>query len=546
MKIDALTKSWIRNESDERAAANGCWFDEARAQHVIDFAQNFLCLYEGDDAGKPLIPSDWQIEATMRMFGWVRHDHDWGRTVRRFRKAGIWVPKKNKKSPTLAWWGLYLLCADGEQGQKIYSVAKDGEQAKIAHTHAVEMVRSSPALNAECTINKSTLRITHAATRSTYSIISGDNITGQEGRNGSCLVDECHVVSGELAKVIKGAGISRSEPLHIEVSTAGRNSDGYGKQRWDYGRSVESGEFTDERFLFLSYHAPQDLSDEELAADPEKFGRMANPAWGHTVKPGEFLDDYHASKNSLTDLTTFKTYRLNIWAQASNPWLRQEHWKQCAKPFSAADLQGEPCFLGLDLSKTSDTTAAVLAFPGDDEFRVLPYFWLPEDEAKSKNHLAPYLDWAKTGFIELTPGNVVDYSYIERRIIDINSRFNLQGIVFDRVYAEELTQRLEENHGIPRMAFAQTWSNFASPTADFERLVISGKLIHPDHPVLNWQAGHASVTTDSNQNKRPVKPKAHDYRKVDGIVAAVMALSAAISQPSTHSVYDSPGGVRVL
>jgi len=319
MKIDALTRRWIRNESDERAAANGCWFDEARAQHVIDFAEQCLCLYEGDDAGRPLIPRDWQIEVTMRLFGWVRFDADWGRSVRRFRKAGIWVPKKNKKSPTLAWWGIYLFCRDGEPGQKIFSAAKDGEQAKIAHRHALEMVASSPELSTECKINKSTLQITHLATRSTYSILAGDNAESREGINGSLLIDECHVVSKKLAKIIKGAGISRSEPLQIEVSTAGNNTDSYGKERYDYGKGVESGAFHDERFLFVAYEAPQTLTDAELDADPAKYGRMANPAWGHTVKPGEFLDDYNASKNSLSELTTFKTYRLNIWSQSANP-----------------------------------------------------------------------------------------------------------------------------------------------------------------------------------------------------------------------------------
>ena len=89
MKIDTLTRRWIRNESDERAAANGCWFDEARAEHVITFAERFLCLYEGDYAGQPLIPSDWQIECGSRLFGWVRFDEDWGREVRRFRKAEL-------------------------------------------------------------------------------------------------------------------------------------------------------------------------------------------------------------------------------------------------------------------------------------------------------------------------------------------------------------------------------------------------------------------------------------------------------------------------
>lgn len=546
MKSDALTRRWIRNESDERAAANGCWFDEKRGQHVIDWAAKYLCLYEGDDAGKPLIPRDWQVETTMRLFGWVRHDEDWGRTVRRFRKASIWVPKKNKKSPTLAWWGLYLFLADDEMGQKIFSAAKDGEQAKIAHNHAVEMVRLSPVLSRECVINKSTLRITHPTTRSVYSILAGDNHDGKEGINGSTLVDECHVVSKQLAKIIKGAGISRSEPLQIEVSTAGNNTQSYGKERYDYGKNVADGTFQDERFLFVAYEAPQTLTDAELDADPEKYGRMANPAWGHTVKPGEFLDDYRSSKVSLSDLTTFKTYRLNIWSQSANPWLRQDDWAKCAKAFTLADLKGLPCYLGLDLSKTRDMTAAVFVFRDGETFYQVPYFWLPEDEARAKNHLASYLTWAQQGFLELTPGNVVDYAFVERRIAQLHEQFNILGLYYDRTYAEELTQRLNEQHGIPRFVFPQTIMSFAKPTAEYERLVIGGKLYHANHPILNWQASHVQVKTDPNQNKRPVKPQHNEHCKIDGIVGGIMGVAGASTQAGGESAYTKDRGLLLV
>jgi len=544
VKIDALTKRWIRNESDERAVANGSYFDEARAQHVLEFAERFLRLYEGDYAGQPLTPITWQVECASRLFGWVKFDADWNRTVRRFRKASIWVPKKNGKSPTLAWWGLYLFLADSEPGQKIFSAAKDGEQAKIAHQHAIEMCRMSPELSAQCVINKSTLRITHPASKSTYSILAGDNHDGKEGINGSVLIDECHVVSDRLAKIIKGAGISRSEPLQIEVSTAGNNPQGYGKKRYEYGKSVEAGQFTDERFFFAAYEAPQTLADAELDADPAKYGRMANPAWGHTVKPGEFLDDYNASKNSLSDLTTFKTYRLNIWSSSSNPWLKQDDWARCAKSFTLDDLEGLPCWLGLDLSKTRDMTAAVLVFRDGETFYQVPYFWLPEDEARTKNHLATYIEWSQQNFLELTSGNVVDYSAVERRIIQLHDRFHLRGIVYDKTYAEELTQRLEER-GIPRFAFSQSWREFAPATAEYESLVIAGKLHHSNHPILSWQAGHVQVKCDTNQNKRPVKPDANEHRKIDGIVAGIMGLAGAMKQPVANSVYNTRGLITV-
>lgn len=541
MKIDAVTKRWIRNASDERAASNGCRFDEVRGQHVIDFCERYLRLYEGEHAGQPLVPRDWQREVLMRLFGWVKPSEFWGREIRRFRKASIWVPKKNKKSPTAAAVGLYLLCADGEQGQKVFSAAKDGKQAAIVHTHAQQMVLRSPELSAVCTINKSTGRITHVPSASFYSILSGDNIEGQEGLNGSVIVDETHVVDRRLASVLEYMGASRSEPLQFEVSTAGKNPDSYGRRQYLYGKDVESGKTFDEGFFFAAWEAPQDASDDALQSDP-KLWKAANPAWGHTINEDEFRDSLNRAKRSLSDWVDFKTYRLNVWSNSASPWLRKEDWDACGRSYSADDLAGQACWLGLDLSKTCDMTAAVLVFPdGEDGYRQLPFFWMPEEEAKRKDHLASFLAWSKAGRLTLTPGNVVDYRTVRADLAELANRFDIRAILFDRTYAEELTQTLADDCGIAREAFPQTIMTFAGPTAAYERLILAGKLHHNRHPILSWQAGHVQVKTDLNGNKRPVKPDAADHRKIDGIVAAIMALSGALSAKEQTSVYETRG-----
>lgn len=447
-------------------------------------------------------------------------------------------------SPTLAAWGLYLLCGDGEQGQKVYSVAKDGKQAMISHTHAIEMVRRSPELAAECSVNMTTGQIAHHPTSSVYKVVAGDNPQSQEGLNGSLMVDETHVVDRRLMKILRGAGISRAEPLHIEVSTAGNNPDSYGKERFDHGKKVAAGEpgYEDEHLLYLAYAAPQDLADADLDRKPARYGKLANPAWGHTIKPSEYLADYRQARRSLSDLADFKMYRLNIWQQAASPWLKEADWAACRREFRESDLVGQECWAGLDLSKTRDMSALVLVFRGDEPetFRVLPYLWLPEQTAREKAHLAPFLAWAATGHLELTPGGVLDYGYVRSRFRQLASRFVIRELAYDQTYAEETTQALEqgvldrdgkvieEGTGVARFVFRQRLQDFAGPTADWERQVIAGRLHHNGHPILSWQIGHVQVKTDSNNNKRPVKPAPNDHRKIDAVIAGIMALSRAM------------------
>lgn len=544
---DEITTRWIRNASDERAVAAGCRFDEERGQHVLDFFAKFVRLYEGALAGEPLTPMPWQEDVVMRLFSWVKFSDRWNKEIRRFSRASIWCPKKNGKSPFLAAIGLYLLCADGEQGNKVFFGAKDGGQAReIAGKHAVEMVLASPALSAACTINRNAMQITHEESRSILKPMASYDSRSQEskeGINGSVLIDETHVVDADFISRVSRAGISRTEPFHVEVSTAGKNPQSYGKRIQDHGRLVENGDIDDASFFFVSYEAPQTLSDEDLAADPVKHGRAANPAWGYTVDEEEYLSDYNRSKKSVTDLADFKTYRLNIWQKAQNPWLRSSDWSKCGHAFTLADLAGKDCWLGLDMSKTFDMSAVVLTFAGDEEgtFKQLPYFWLPKATAEANNWEAAFLNWAKDEHLILIPGAVIEESWLEEKIVELNKTVRIQGVYYDRTFAEHLTQRLEQEHGIPRVEFQQSREMFAGPIDDYERLVVQGKLHHPNHPVFNWQAGHCEASIDAKRRKILVKPADSRIKKIDGMVAGVMSLFGAMTGDGglSYSFYET-------
>ena len=545
---DTDTKDWMRDASDDLAVKNGCRFDMESAMYTFEWIESYCTLYEGDHAGELIVLRDWAKEATMRLFGWVRWSEKYDRWIRRFKAASIWVPKKNKKSPTLAAWGTYLLCGDGEKGQKVFSCAKDGIQARISHQHAMEMVRSSPVLMDECKVHETTGAISHLPSRSTYRIVAGDNINSQEGLNGTVLIDETHVVDKRLISVLKRAGISRAEPFFIEVSTAGKDPEAYGKQRRDYCNRISIGEEEDDRTLFMEYAAPEDLTDEELEKDPVKYGKMANPAWGHTVEEEEYLSDYNESKVSISELADFKTYRLDLWQNTTSPWLRSGDWNKCFEDFTEDHLAHMPCWLGLDLSRTRDMTSVVLVFKDPDNFGTyyqLPFFWMPENEAKRNNHKAPFLQWHADGDLEFCSEDTISTQEMLPIVDELFEDFDIQAIIYDPMYAEDFSLLLSEKHYVERILFQQTIKQYAAPTADYERLIIEGKLKHNGHPVLTWQARHVHVKPDVNSNKRPVKPKPGDIKKIDGIVAGVMSLGMAYSDVEEVSIYEDAGNLTL-
>jgi len=556
MKPDKITKRWIRNASDERAVANGCRMDEKRGQFVIDWAKDNLVLWEGECAGLPLIATDWQADCAMRLFGWVKHSQRWGREIRRFREALIGKPKKNKKSPTVAWWMLYLLDGDGEPGQNCYTAAKDGQQARIVQEHAIKMVQASNTLAAYMRINKTDYSISVDETNSKMKVLSSDNAATQkskEGLNGSCSIDELHVVDEAFMQRITRMGISRSEPMMIQVTTAGNDPMSYGKQRYDYGKRVESGAFENDSLFFDWHEAPAELTDEDLLKDPVKYGMMANPAWGHTVGEEEYLSDIRGC-DSPSSLRVFKMYRLNIWQQSANPFLSAHDWKACEREVSWERLAELPCWAGLDLSRTRDLTALCLCFKDDDPDETLHFrwwFWMPEDTAKARVSVAPFLDWSNNekAQLELTEGDWIDYDYVWRTICDVADRFKIQKLLYDRRFADYLIQRIK----VGQQNDDGTWQHkpaeylieeigqgpsvLNEPIEEFEKLIVSHKLSQDGNPVAEWQASNV-IRGKSGLLQKPNSAK--DPRTIDGMQAAVMAL-AGVEKGEFTSAYSTAG-----
>jgi phage terminase large subunit-like protein len=589
--VDTLTKSWLRNTGDERAVHNGCRFDVLRGAWTVFWIERYCKLYEGEGyAGNPVILHgcldcdhsdfhavsnwdedgqelhierarlfaecvanghhiDWQYEGFMRLFGWVKPSEKWKRDVRRFKQACFWTAKKNKKSPSLAALGMYMLAGDGEPGQKVYLGAKDGDQAKKnAAKHTIEMWRQSDELMSEITLNMTTTTLTHEPSRSVMYPLSSSNSRTQkskEGLNGSVLIDETHVVDRDFINIISRAGISRSEALFCEFSTAGNNPDGYGKERFDYCIDVLADKRQDEELLALAYAAPQDVSDDQLDQDFEKYARAANPAYGHTIDPIEIRTDYERSKVSLESLGLFKMYRLNIWQHSSNPWLRPSAWAACAAKYSEEDLLGQSCVGGLDLALKWDMSAISLLFANGEKneqpcYRMLTYLFIPEVTARAMPDI-PWKTWADAGYLTLTSGDTTDFPLIRRKINELAKKFELVQLGFDPKFAESFVQQLQDEDGIKVVEVPQSAAVLMEPLQQFESDVVGGRLEHPNNECLNWMAGNATLGRNGMLHKPDGKAGS---KKIDGIVAGVMA-RAQVHELQSGSIYDRQGIMSV-
>lgn len=546
--LDTDTKDWIRTAADDMAAESGMVFDGERGLWVCEWIEANCCLYEGDRAGELIELYPAQRDYLMRKYGWIRWSDEWGCWVRRFTHAAYWAAKKNGKSPMCAAENLYLLSADGEEGQKVYQMANTGKQARIAQLHAVQMVRKSPALSDDCKINGTTLDIFHEPTNSKIEVVTGNDRRGADskhGYNGSVSVDEMHVVTRPMMDAIGRAGISRRQPLQSSYSTAGTDPSSVGFERCQYGRQVNSGERHDPHFLHVEYTADEKATDAEIDERIEEFGRAANPAWGTLIKPSEFRADWERSKGDPRKVAIFRQERLSMWVGSSSPWLDARGWDKGKREYTLADLRGRECFLGFDAARKLDMTAAVFVFPwpedGADAVRLWPIFWLPEETAKERDHLFPFQSWARDGDLTLTPGGTMDYSTVKadlRAAINDNE-LRVLDLGYDPYYANEITQALHEGESIgdahedgvvaKRTEVKQGIMTLTGPACEFERRVKAGLVQHPGNAVMSWQVGHCQVKRDRNQNIAPAKPDGNTGKNIDGIAAALNAMPALVA-----------------
>lgn len=187
-------------------------------------------------------------------------------------------------------------------------------------------------------------------------------------------------------------------------------------------------------------------------------------------------------------------------------------------------LKGRRCFVGMDLSSTTDLTALVAVFPDDDGFDVLSAFFVPKDNIRerARRDRVPYDEWERQGYLTATPGNVVDYEAVRQTLKDWSAEFDIKEIGFDPWNATDLVTRLQEQDGFTCIKIGQGYASLSAPTKALEKAILSRKLRHDGHPVLRWCISNVSVEQDSPGNLKISKKVSTE--RIDGVAALVMAV----------------------
>lgn len=510
-------------------------YDKAKADRAVTFINN-LSHTKGKWAGKRFDLLPWQEQIVRDLFGIVKEDGN-----RQFLTAYIEIPKKNGKSELAAAIALYLLYADNEASAEVYGAACDRNQASIVFDVAKQMVQMSRPLEKRSKIMGATKRIVNYSNAGFYQVLSAETGT-KHGLNVSGLVfDEIHAQPNRhLYDVLtKGSGDAREQPLFFIITTAGTDRNSICYELHTKALDILNGRKKDTSFYPVVYG----LSDEDDWNDEANWLK-ANPSLGHTIGIDRVREAYQQALDNPAEENVFKQLRLNMWTSSSVAWIPEHVYAKGNDPIQYESLKGRSCYAGLDLSSTSDITAFVLVFPPrfeEENYIVLPFFWLPEDtlELRCRRDHVLYDVWERQGYIKTTEGNVVHYGFIEKFIEDLSVIYHIKEIAYDRWNATQMVQNLE-GMGLTMVPFGQGYKDMSPPSKELYKLMMEGKIQHGGHPVLKWMGQNVVMRQDPAGNIKPDKEKS--VEKIDGIVALIMGLDRCIRhQTDEGSVYDERG-----
>lgn len=523
------------------------YFDEKKAERALRFLS--LLKHTGDFHGLPFDPLPWERNIVWDVFGTMTEQG-----IRQYRNVYIELSKKNGKSELLGGIATLHLFNKDEPNGEIYGCAGDRKQASIIFDTSVEMIMQDDYLKSmekkrRLRIRESSKLIENVDLNTTYQVLSSEAFTKHGYRPSVVLFDELHVQpSADLWNTLtKGAFLARRQPLLWVITTAGDDPDRV-SIGWDVHEKAKA---------ILKARETGDLSNDSPSWYPVIYGYdgddiyneenwyKANPSLGYHLRIEDLRELARDAKLSPADERTFRWLHLTQWITTKlTTWQPVELFDKTVGEWSLnkprreviAEFIGKDCYMGMDLSQTTDLTGICLIFPPQGtqlDWRVMWDCWIPENEMKEriKNDKVPYDTWQKNGWINATEGSVVDYNRVEETIIAYNMLYNVKELPADKTFATMLLQRLEQNQKMVCVDVPQHYADLTDPMNMIEVLLKENKMTHDTNPVARWCFGNTSTHTNGNGQKKYVKESKGKTiirtKRIDLTVAWVIGMARA-------------------
>jgi phage terminase large subunit-like protein len=458
------------------------------------------------------------------------------------------IPRGARKTTIGA--GLGLLHTFGHErtpGGSCIIAAGAEDQAQLAFDEAQAFVNATPPLGKVARIVESQLEIEHPNSGSVLRAIPADGDLQHGKTPYFVLIDELHVWKNRrLWRALKTGLLKIPNTLLVIITTAGRGQDNLAYEEYRYAKRIAAGEIVNPSYLPIIFEPPKEYDWRD-----ERVWNFVNPGLAHGFP--DLIGMRQAAIEATEkppDREDFRQYNLNEWLDHStSPFIDMAIYDAGSQPIDVAALKHLPCWIAVDMSTTTDLTAVVACFRDGDDYIVVPHFFCPGDalRIRADRDGVPYVQWAADGFINATPGNVIDYRAVLATIRALYNNFDVREIAFDKAYAQPVMAPLLEE-GLPVVTMQLGWVTQSPALNELERAIIARHFRHGGHRVLRWCFSNVSIHTDSAGNRTMHKGKSTG--RIDGAFATWMAVARAAAGKDERSIYSDiaarPEGLLVF
>lgn len=510
--IDAIYRILIAGLQEKK-----WYFDAKKANKAIKFIENFCHHSEGrSDLLKLEL---WQKAIVSAIFGIV----DAG-GFRQFREVFIMVARKNGKTLFAAAIIAYMTYLDGEYGAKVYCLAPKLEQADLVYDAFYQIVQSDDELDEMAKKRRSDIYIEQTNTSIRRLAFNSKKSDGFNPHLAVC--DEIEAWPGEQGlkqyEVMKSALGARKQPLILSISTAGYINDGIFDELVKRATAFLKGNSDEMRLLPFLYM----IDDVEKWDDIEEI-KKANPNLGVSVSVEFYIEEIKIARLSLSKKAEFLCKYCNIKQNSSVAWLDFGDVEQaCGAALTLDDFRGCYCVAGIDLSRTTDLTAASIVIERDGKFYIFTQFFMPRDrlEQATEEENVPYGIFEKQGVLAVSGDHFVNYRDVYNWFVMLLKVYKIKPLYvgYDRYSAQYLIQDLQNSGFHTDDVFQGT--NLSPLLDEFEGKLKDGSVRIGNNNLLKSHLLNVAVQINSGDGrKKPVKIEQRMH--IDGFVSVIDAFT---------------------
>lgn len=516
---EIVAGKWIKEIYDilAREIESGNYqYDAKKVNKVIKFIENFCHHSKGRS---DLIKLElWQKAAIAAIFGIVDDQH-----TRVFREVFIVIGRKNGKSLFASAIIAYMAYIEPEYGQEIYCLAPKLDQAALVYDGFYKMIQAEPELEELAKKRRSDIYI---ADNNTSIKPIAFNAKKSDGFNPQLVIcDELAAWSGDGGlkqyEVMKSALGARKQPMIFSISTAGYINDSIYDELMKRATSFLKGNSKERRLLPLVYQ----VDDASKWDDIDEL-KKANPNMGVSVQPSFFEDEIAVAESSLSKRAEFLTKYCNIKQNSSVAWLDYTLVDAAGCDAKLEDFRDCYAVGGIDLSQTTDLTAASVVIEKDSKLYAFCQFFMPRNRLGTLQAAdgVPYDLFVKKSNLTLSGENYVDYNDVYSWFTNLASEYKLYilQIGYDRYSSRYLIDQLE-NAGFHTDDVYQG-ENLTPVIREFEGIIKDGDFKIASNNLL--KSHFLNVALKQNMETRKFRPvKIEQRAHIDGFVSVIDALT---------------------